>query len=405
MSHENTEPHDRIQATMALEVSLLVSLCSPSPNICSLATKCLGLMCIEAKMIDEELESQHSVMSFSHNMEIYEDLSFEEPHVQGLRKQAFVGRKAQQKRVRKYLRMINLPTPGVLNAWEEVWKRWRVLTQVVSRFGMDTLRDLNDIVSSNPAAAKKIGGLVKHDKVKTTSIRAIPVPVARIETDDEKQTEWQNYTGFLAALGGSRLIAEMEDDFVDDKRSKSNDRLASPSQSNFIATKFVTEMVELLTSDSVFVREAVKDALGGDLSPSLYPVLFRNLEITISHLFNPNGEIYSDSNNSLLVEQSVLILKMVLDRLVDPSDCLLNIDFSTLVLKLASYINKLPRGNYTTLRIMILMCHLTEVLMLKKEQVIIRDDVRVRNKLLEIMVEWTSDFNTVCNWMYIFENM
>jgi neurofibromin 1 len=96
---------------------------------------------------------------------------------------------------------------------------------------------------------------------------------------------------------------------------------------------------------------------------------------------------------------------MVLDRLVDPSDCLLNIDFSTLVLKLASYINKLPRGNYTTLRIMILMCHLTEVLMLKKEQVIIRDDVRVRNKLLEIMVEWTSDFNTVCNWMYIFENM
>lgn len=399
---------------MTLEIALLVSLCSPIPDICSIATKCLGYMCTEAKMVDEDnmidtaSRSSQSMMTFGHNIEIYEDLSYEEPVVQGVRKQPFVGRKAQQKRVRKYLRMITTPTPGVLTAWEEVFKRWKILTQVVSRFGMDSLIGLNDIVTSTVSSAssvnKKIGGLVRHEKLRSSSVRTAavaPVPVGRIETDDEKQTEWQNYTGFLAALGGSRLAADMYDD-EDDRRSKlttatSENRIAaaSPNKPTIMIERFMIEMIELLTSDNVVIREGVKDTLGGDLSPALYAILFRQLELTMAGCFNGNGEVLIDNTNTLFVEQAVLVLKMILDRLIDPNDCLLSTDFSTLILQLANYINRLPHENYTTMRIMIMMCHLTEVLMLKKEQVIVRDDVRVRNKLLEIIVEWTSDFNLV----------
>lgn len=366
-------------------------------------------MCIEAKMVDEDnmvdtaSRISQSMMGFNHNIEIYEDLSYEEPVIHGNRKQPFVGRKAQQKRVRKYLRMITTPTPGVLASWEEVWKRWKILTHIVSRFGMDSLRDLNDVVGLNVSSAssvKKIGGLVRHEKLRSSSVRTAvaPVPVGRIETDDEKQTEWQNYTGFLAALGGCRLAADMiDDDFLmDDKRSKSGDnRMASPNRPIIMIEKFIMEMIELLTSDNVVIREGVKDTLGGDLSPALYAILFRHLEINMSNCFNANGEVLCDNTNTLFVEQAVLVLKMILDRLTDPNDCLLSTDFSTLILQLANYINRLPHENYTTMRVMIMMCHLTEVLMLKKEQVIVRDDVRVRNKLLEIIVEWTSDFTLV----------
>ncbi|KAL7314719.1 hypothetical protein PS15m_006255 [Mucor circinelloides] len=400
-SFENTEANERLQAGVTLEIALLVSLCSPIPDICSMAVKCLGYMCTEAKLLEEDVlvdtasRSSQSMIGFSHNIEIYEDLSYEEPVAQG-RKQPFVGRKAQQKRVRKYLRMMTAPTTGVVTAWEEVWKRWKILTQVVSRFGMDSLRDLNDVSNttlSSTSGVKKIGGLVRHDKLRSSSVRTAPVPVGRIETDDEKQTEWQNYTGFLAALGGSRLAADMIDDDYDDKRSKnSNDRIASPSRSTIMIEKFIIDMIDLLTSENVVVREGAKDTLGGDLSSSLYAILFRHLEMTMANCFTSTGEVVCDNANTLFVEQTVLVLKMILDRLTDPNDCLLSTDFSTLILQLANYINRLPHENYTTMRIMIMMCHLTEVLMLKKEQVVIRDDVRVRNKLLEIIVEWTSDF-------------
>lgn len=353
----------------------------------------------EDPLMDSASRSSQSLMMFSHNLEIYEDLSYEEP-VQNGRKQPFVGRKAQQKRVRKYLRMMTTPTPGVLAAWEEVWKRWRLLTQIVSRFGMDPLKELNDIVSSSASttsSVKKIGGLVRHDKLRTTSVKTsnTVVPVSRIETDDEKQTEWQNYTGFLVALAGSRLAADLSEDDFDDKRSKNDSRIGSPNRPTIIVEKFMTEIIDLLTSENVVVRESVKDTLGSDLSPALYSILFRHLENSMSCCFNANGDVICDSSNTLFVEQAVLVLKMILDRLVDPNDCLLTTDFSTLILQMANYINRLPHENYTTMRIMMMMCHLTEVLMMKKEQVILRDDVRVRNKLLEIIVEWTSGFTLV----------
>jgi neurofibromin 1 len=41
------------------------------------------------------------------------------------------------------------------------------------------------------------------------------------------------------------------------------------------------------------------------------------------------------------------------------------------------------------------MCQLVEVLMSKKDMVILRQEFGLRNKLLEIIVEWTSDFALV----------
>ncbi|KAI8370897.1 hypothetical protein EDC96DRAFT_502763 [Choanephora cucurbitarum] len=407
MSYESTDVGERSQSILSLEIVLLVSLCSPIPEICSTAVKCLGHLCTEIKLIDEDLivdtasRGSQITTGFIDNIEIYEDLSYEEPVVHGMRKQTFVGRKAQQKRVRKYLRMINLPTPGVLGAWEEVWKRWKLLTQIVSRFGMEAPSSLNDIVTSpanSTSSVKKIGGLVRHEKLRSTPLPRItaPVPVGRIETDDEKQTEWQNYTGFLAALSGSRLAADIiEEDLAEDagKRNKMNEsRISSPIRTISMTEKFIAEMVGLLTSENVVIREGAKDTLGGDLSPSLYSILFRHLESTVANCFNANGEVMCDNKNTLLIEQSVLVLKMILDRLVDPNDCLLSVDFSTLIIHFVNYINRLPHENYNSLRIMIMFCHLTEVLMLKKEQIIIRDDVKIRNKLLEIIIEWTSGF-------------
>ena len=40
---------------------------------------------------------------------------------------------AQQKRIRRLLRLMKVATPGNLAAWEEAYKRWKNLTGIIAR--------------------------------------------------------------------------------------------------------------------------------------------------------------------------------------------------------------------------------------------------------------------------------
>src|SRR5690606_14164622 len=45
------------------------------------------------------------------------------------------------------------------------------------------------------------------------------------------------------------------------------------------------------------------------------------------------------------------------------------------------------------LRVKIKMCQLCETLMQKKEFINLRQEIRLRNKMIEVMIEWTSDYS------------
>ncbi|CAG8692440.1 10998_t:CDS:2, partial [Acaulospora colombiana] len=60
-------------------------------------------------------------------------------------------------------------------------------------------------------------------------------------------------------------------------------------------------------------------------------------------------------------------------------------------LSFAKYLNRLGSTN-SALRIKKKMCHLTEILMSKKDFITLRQEIILRNRLLEIFIEWTSDF-------------
>ncbi|KAI8394136.1 uncharacterized protein BYT42DRAFT_553510 [Radiomyces spectabilis] len=360
-ARDGIDVRERLQGSVALEIALLVSLCSSTPEICSIATKCFDLLCVEAQLMEEDENSHQNQITFVSNLPIYVGLASKD--------NVFLGRKAQQKSVRKSLRMMSRATPGNLAAWEEVWKRWKVLTPMVVRSG-------EELWEEDPVTGKRVPRLDQ----KTKAPMGKPTIMGRTDIHEEKQTEWQNYTGFLAALGGCCLASQ------EDKE----DGISGREMANMI-DRYMTEMVDLLTADNVVVRESVKDTLGCDLSPGLYAILFRHLEAAMNRSFDADKEVICSPRTTLLVEQGVFILKSILDRLTDPGDCLLSIDFSTLINPFAAYLSKLP-SSYAALRIKIKMCHLVEALVLKKEQIILRDEMRMRNKLLEIIVEWTSDF-------------
>lgn len=398
---------DRLQASVSLEIALLVSLCSANKDVCDEASRCIGLLCKESKLIDvgDDGASEITTLSTTSNMKVYEEMSADDSR--------YIGRKAQQKRIRKYLRMLPQHTPANMAAWEECWKRWRYLTQLMCRFNEETSEEcatessitissngsgttnstattlVNSMNSNstNSSNGKKLplAGRGVNDKVKSSIVIK---PQKNLDMYEEKAIEWQNITGFLASLGGCCLVE------LDGTAGELARRISSPTEPMIMVDRFISEMIDMLVSENVYIREGVKDILGNDLSPALYVILFRHIQSYMSKCFDANGDAIRSPQNKLFIEQSVLVLRLILDRLVDPGDCLLSIDFSTLMHQFADYLNKLP-NTYITLRVKIKMCLLIESVMQKKEHIVIRDEMRLRNKLLEISVEWTTDFALV----------
>ncbi|KAI8079304.1 hypothetical protein BDF21DRAFT_493917 [Thamnidium elegans] len=380
------DTRERLQASIGLEVALLVLLCSADTDICSLAIECFRLLCTEVHLTERLDDLQPCSITIVENIACYTELANQTGIV-------VTGRKSQQRRIRRLLRMVNHSSPGMLAAWEEAWKRWKSMVPSIAR-SPDEGRDDSSIDLS-----RKGGGNTWHDKLRNNSSRqTIPsaLSTTRIDFDNERCMEWQNYAGFLAALGGVCLMTDSLS--VNKNRlseSSSNKYISAPVESAAMVDKYVMDMVDLLACDNMIVRELAREILGSDLSPALYHILFRHLENILSKCFGPdNTDPICGPRYTLFVEQAISVLKQVLDRLVDKSENLFTVDFGTLINQYAVYLNKLGT-NATSLKVKIKMCQLVEVLMNKKERITLRQEFKLRNKLLEIFVEWTSDFTLI----------
>ncbi|CAO3626389.1 unnamed protein product [Cunninghamella echinulata] len=375
-----SDVRERLQASIGLEVALLVLLCSADAEICTAAMACFGHLCVEAHITESIEDPNQASITIVENLPIYIEMTSNTGIV--------AGRKSQQKRIRRLLRMMTHSALGNLAAWEEACKRWKYMTPAILRPHEETKDESLDI---------KKGGQAWHDKLRNNR-QTINVTNRTDGLDDDKSSEWQNYAGFLASLGGICLVADTNPtspaspgprSFSDQSHLR---HASSPSESAILVDKFVMEMVELLLCDNVIVREWVMDILGTDLSPALYPTMFRHLENVLSKCFGSDGDPLCSPRYTLFVEQAISVLKLVLDRMEETVDSLFTVDFGGLIDQYAKYLNKLGSGQ-SALKMKIRFCHLCEVLMAKKDRISIRQEFKLRNKLLEIIVEWTSDFS------------
>lgn len=393
---QGSDVRERLQASIGLEVALLVLLCSADPAICTGATTCLGHICLEAHITDSMDDPQQQALTIVDNLPVYVELTSNTGII--------AGRKSQQKRIRRLLRMMTHYAPGNLAAWEEAWKRWKYMTPSMVR-SYEESKDENVDSSIKKSTAW-------HDKLRNNSIRqasnnssssSIGSSTRMDGFEDDRSSEWQNYTGFLASLGGVCLMVDSTPSpasptsptptkvRVDQHQQQPFRRISAPTESAIMVDRFIMEMVEILICDNVIVREWVREILGTDLSPALYPILFRHLETTLGKCFGANNDPICSPRFTLFVEQAISVLKLVLDRMDDTVDNLYTVDFSGLISQYAQYLNKLG-NNPQSMKIKIKMCQLCEVLMMRKDRITLRQEFLLRNKLLEIIVEWTSDF-------------
>lgn len=328
-------------ASSKLETILLVSLCSADAETCQLVTSCIGLFLEECSIVDKNTESAKASASVIRNGDIFREIAS--------RDFRFTGLVAFQKRMRGLLRRMQFPTAGILNAWETAFDRWIHLAKDVS----------------------------------TSTVEAV---------DDKVLAEWRNYSGFLASLGGICVADQaiiLEEPALGGLRWI--DRLSSEHYEETLLTRYLRLSIQLLACANVRVREAMRDVLSSEVSPALYQPLFRALESELEVLFTGALATADQAQDSEIIfaEQGASLLRALVERLESPSDlgAASSIHLGALTLNFAKFLDGVS-DTADTLRVKIRVCHLSEAVTKRKEHLNLRDDVRIRNQLLEFIFGW-----------------
>ncbi|CAO2644434.1 Nf1 [Lemmus lemmus] len=223
---------------------------------------------------------------------------------------SMVGRAALQKRVMALLRRIEHPTAGNTEAAESLHKT--IVKRRMSHVSGGGSIDLSD----------------------TDSLQ-----------------EWINMTGFLCALGGVCLQQRSSSGLatysppmgpVSERKGSMISVMSSEGNVDTPVSRFMDRLLSLMVCNhekvGLQIRTNVKDLVGLELSPALYPMLFNKLKNTISKFFDSQGQVLLTDSNTQFVEQTIAIMKNLLDNHTEgSSEHLGQASIETMMLNLVRY--------------------------------------------------------------------
>lgn len=332
-------------------MAFLVSLCSADLEICQRITTCIGYCLEECETIQGSSPTTRPVATgVLRNWEVFRELASREFRLTGV--------VAFQKRFRSLIRRIRFPTSGTLAAWELGFEKWVHLAKELS----------------------------SH---------------AQSSVDGKPLTEWRNYSGLLASLGGictAEQATLLEEPTVSGLRWI--DRLSPDDDDEPLLTRYLRLSIRLLACPDVRVREATREVLTSEISPTLYQPLFRALEAELEVLFTGHLS-HSDRSQdaeTVFAEQACSLLRGLVERLHSPADlgAASSIHLGALTLDFAKFADSMT-DNVSVQKVKIRVCQLCEVVTKRKEYLDLRDDIRIRNQLLESIFRWIADPRTARN--------
>jgi hypothetical protein len=162
------------QTSVFLEAGLLTSFASLNTDVCRLAIQCLPFVGSSGRMLEDEDAYTNTDMLMMGNLPVYESIL--------KNNESFLGRKHQQKRIREALRLLLQHTPGILGAWEEIWQRWKILSQ-------NDLDDYEGLMSSSDQTSSRYSRGVEK-KVASPQPGRPPRPYQNM-TLEERALQWQ----------------------------------------------------------------------------------------------------------------------------------------------------------------------------------------------------------------------
>ncbi|KAM9732913.1 neurofibromin isoform 6-T6 [Menidia menidia] len=348
------------QAQTKLEVCLYMFLWSSDTEAVLVAMSCFRHLCEEADI--RSTADEVPVQTILPNFPTFSELA-------SVSSMMGTGRSILQKRVMALLRRIEHPTPGNIEAWEDTYAKWDQTTKQILNF------------PKNKA--------------------------------DDGQQEWINMTGFLCALGGVCLqqrstpgpatysppmgpLSERKHSMISvgpcDMSNTVASSCSSSASSETPVSRFLDRLLSLLVCGhdrvGLHVRNNVKDYLGLELSPALYPMLFNKLKNSIGKFFDTQGPVPINDTNTQFVEQTIAIMKNLLDNHTEgSSEHLGQASIETMMLNLVRYVRIL--GNMVhAIQIKTRLCQLVEVMMERRDDLSFCQEMKFRNKMVEYLTDW-----------------
>ncbi|TNN01409.1 hypothetical protein fugu_010791, partial [Takifugu bimaculatus] len=320
------------QAQTKLEVCLYMFLWSPDTEAVLVAMSCFRHLCEEADI--RSAADEVPVQTILPNYPTFSELA-------SVSNMMGTGRSTLQKRVMALLRRIEHPTPGNIEAWEETYSKWDQATKQIL----------------NSPKNKADDGQPPHG------------PLSRTQAVHDLHGPCDCPNPLVSASSFSS--------------SASNETPVG---------RFLDRLLSLLVCGhdrvGLHIRTNVKDLLGLELSPALYPMLFNKLRNSIGRFFDAQGPVPINDTNTQFVEQTIAIMKNLLDNHTEgSSEHLGQASIETMMLNLVRYVRIL--GNMVhAIQIKTKLCQLVEVMMERRDDLSFCQEMKFRNKMVEYLTDW-----------------
>uniref|UniRef100_A0A8D2N5L6 Neurofibromin n=1 Tax=Zonotrichia albicollis TaxID=44394 RepID=A0A8D2N5L6_ZONAL len=367
------------QAQTKLEVALYMFLWSPDIEAVLVAMSCFRHLCEEADIrcgVDEV-----SVHNFLPNYNTFMEFA-------SVSNMMSTGETALQKRVMALLRRIEHPTAGNTEAWEDTHAKWEQATKLILNYPKTKMEDGQVTESLHKT-------IVKRRMSHVSGGGSIDL------SDTESLQEWINMTGFLCALGGVCLqhrssagLATYSPPMgpLNERKGSMISMVSTEGSVETPVSKFIDRLLTLMVCNhekvGLQIRTNIKDLVGLELSPALYPMLFNKLKNTISKFFDSQGQVLLTDTNTQFVEQTIAIMKNLLDNHTEgSSEHLGQASIETMMLNLVRYVRVL--GNLVhAIQIKTKLCQLVEVMMERRDDLSFCQEMKFRNKMVEYLTDW-----------------
>lgn len=319
------------QAHIKLEVVFFMYLWSVDLEAVVTSLSCFGLLCEEA---DIRCGADDIISTFIiPNYHLYQDLAqvastIKAPNSNSREDSKFSfyeqnqGRILLQKKIMALLRNIEHCVNGVQPAWEETFRNWEATSKMLQSYPKGKSEDGQEIFHRAIGKRRSSHQSSEHDL-------------------EEQINEWANMTWFLLSLGGvclqrprpllqhrmtqsaSSIVSLMPQSSM----SSLNPSLSSgrgtihPSTASIVSaltgatqevtycpvTQFIGFLLRLLVCQNERfgpqIQKHVKELVGQEMSPHLYPLLFDQIRGIVDKFFDQQGQVrpVSEYNNDVKI--------------------------------------------------------------------------------------------------------
>lgn len=243
---------------------------------------------------------------------------------------ALGGRNAAQKKIRRLLRIADV-SPGVRAAWVATYSRWSTMNT--------RLQEVNRALARGGESAPAFG--------------------------DEMRIQWRNCAGFLASVN---------------TRGR-NQPTPGPLKS------FISGLISHFADSNAVTREAVVDIVSNDLNPAILPLLIPELQVLAQSVFSSSGVMIMRDRNVTLIDQSITMLRGVLERFDKTRDFLTDTSLDILVSTISQFIKRIGELTAAT-RMRQRFARLCELVAQNCHALGIESEIKIKAEMRKILQSW-----------------